>query len=181
MWKKTAPLLIVLSVSMNIAFIGDWAVHMVQTSRVSCETQNDQMCLLYRRLNVTDYQWKQIEPRIAEFRSQVQTIRNEIIRLRTEVIDLIAADKLDLQAIKVKQDQIITCKKQMQQLVIEHLLEEKKVLTDKQQKELFELLRQNSEQGGPRRMMGLLDRDSDAKIPSQNHSDNNTLNKRDQP
>jgi len=41
----------------------------------------------------------------------------------------------------------------MQQLVIEHLLAEKEVLTAGQQKELFDLIRQRSACHGPGRMM----------------------------
>ena len=178
MWKKIAPLLIVLSVALNIAFIGVWAVHATRAHWLVDEARDSEMwCPLHRRLNVTDEQWQQIEPRIVEFRRRSQAICGDMNRLRTELIDLIAADEPDRQAIAAKQEQIRAGQQQMQQLVVEHLLAEKEVLTAEQQKELFDLIRQRSACRGPGRMMGLSGTDSDAPATPHEHShDRNTLN-----
>ena len=156
MWKKTAPMLVVLSVGLNVAFIGVWAVHTAR-AHWSAERPDDGgkvWCPLHRQLNVTDEQWRQIEPRLAAFRRDSQSRRQEIGRLRGEMIDLIAADEPDRQAIAAKQEEIRAGQRQMQQLVIEHLLAEKEVLTAEQEKELFEMLRRRSACAGPGRMMG---------------------------
>lgn len=156
MWKKIAPLLIVLSVALNIAFISVWAVHAARSHwPTDAPSREDAWCPLHRRLNVTDEQRRQLEPRIAEFRSRSQTICVELNRLRTELIDLIASDNPDRQAIAAKQEEIRAGQQRMQQLVVEHLLAEKQVLTAEQQKELFDLIRQRSACHGPGRMMGL--------------------------
>jgi Spy/CpxP family protein refolding chaperone len=183
MWKKIAPLLVVLSVTLNVAFIGVWAVHAARAHWHVDGTRDGEMwCPLHRRLNVTDEQWRQIEPRIAEFRRRSQAICADMNRLRTELIDLIAADEPDRQVIAAKQEQIRAGQQQMQRLVIEHLLAEKEVLTAEQQKELFDLIRQRSACHGPGRMMGLPGMDSDAPATSHEHShDHNTLNQGDQP
>jgi len=156
MWKKIAPLLIVLSVALNIAFIGVWAVHAVRAhwSDEGTDDDGDVWCPLHRRLSVTDEQWRQIEPRLAAFRRDSQSRRREIGRLRGEMIDLIAADEPDRQTIAAKQEEIRAGQRQMQQLVIEHLLAEKEVLTSEQEKELFDMLRRRSACPGPGRMMG---------------------------
>lgn len=163
MWKKIAPLLVVLSVALNIAFISVWAIHGIRghwfdggrCGRDSAESGPS--CPLHRRLDVTDEQWRRIEPRIAEFRTRTQTICAEMNRLRTELIDLIASDDPDRQAIAAKQEEIRAGQQRMQELVVEHLLAEKEVLTAEQQKELFDLIRQRSTCHGPGRMMGLPD------------------------
>ena len=156
MWKKIAPLLVVLSVALNIAFISVWAVHAARTHWPTDAAGDSEMwCPLHRRLDVTDEQWRRIEPRIAEFRTRTQTICAEMNRLRTELIDLIASDNPGRQAIAAKQEEIRAGQQRMQQLVVEHLLAEKEVLTAEQQKELFDLIRQRSACHGPGRMMGL--------------------------
>ena len=161
MWKKIAPLLILLSVALNIAFISVWAVHGIRghwfgTGRCGRDSATaGPSCPLHRRLGVTDEQWRQIEPRIAEFRTRSQKICAEMNRLRTELIDLIASDDPDRQAIAARQEAIRAGQQRMQQLVVEHLLAEKEVLTAQQQKQLFHLIRQHSACQGPGRMMGL--------------------------
>jgi len=156
MWKKTAPLLVVLSVALNIAFISVWAVHAARSHwPTDAPSREDAWCPLHRRLNVTDEQRRQLDPRIAEFRTRTQTICAEMNRMRTELIDLIASDDPDRQAITAKQEEIRAGQQRMQQLVVEHLLAEKQVLTVEQQKELFDLIRQRSACHGPGRMMGL--------------------------
>ena len=159
MWKKIAPLLIVLSVGLNVAFVGVWAVRAVGRLRPTghADDHGKIWCPLHRRLNVTEEQWRQIEPRLAAFRRDSQSRRQKISRLRGEMIDLIAADEPDRPAIAAKQEEIRAGQRQMQQLVIEHLLAEKQVLTAEQEKELFDLLRRRSACPGPGRMMGLSD------------------------
>jgi len=156
MWKKIAPMLVVLSLALNAAFIGVWGVHAVR-AHWSAERPEDGGavgCPLHRRLNVTDEQWRQIEPRLAAFRRDSQSRRREIGRLRGEMIDLIAAERPDRQAMAAKHEEIRAGQRQMQQMVIEHLLAEKEVLTAEQEKELFEMLRRRSACPGPGRMMG---------------------------
>ena len=181
MWKKIAPLLIVLSVALNVAFIGVWVVHAARAHWFVDETRDAEMwCPLHRRLNVTDEQWQRIEPRIAEFRRRSQAICAEMNRSRTELIDLIAADEPDRQAIAVKQEQIRAGQQQMQRLVVEHLLAEKEVLTADQQKELFDLIRQRGACHGPSRMMGLSGMNPDAPgTPHKRSHDHNTPNQGD--
>ena len=156
MWKKIAPLLILLSVALNVAFIGVWAARAVGCRRSveHADGGGKVWCPLHRRLNVTDEQWRQIEPRLAAFRRDSQSRCQEIGRLRGEMIDLIEADEPDRQAIAAKQEEIRAGQRQMQQLVIEHLLAEKEVLTAKQERELFDILRRRSACAGPGRMMG---------------------------
>ena len=156
MWKKIAPLLIVLSAALNVAFLGIWAVQVAAPLLAADLMYDGQVwCPLHRRLNVTAEQWRQIEPGLAEFRRKSQALCADMNRLRGELIDLIAIDEPDRQAIAAKQNQIRAGQQQMQQLVVEHLLAEKEMLTTPQQKALFGLIRQRSVCEGPGRMMGV--------------------------
>jgi len=172
MWKKIAPLLIVLSVALNAAFIGVWAARAVVSRWPAEPGDGDRAvwCPLHRRLRVTDEQWRQIEPHLLAFRRDSEAVCRDINRLRGEMIDLIAADEPDRDAIAAKQEEIREGQRRMQGLVIEHLLAEKQILTEGQQKELFDMIRRRSGCAGPGRMMGLGRPDSDGPATRHEHS-----------
>lgn len=147
MWKKSWPLLLILSVSLNIAFVGAWVVEAARESPASPETRNQACggaCPLHQRLNVTDEQWTQLEPRLTQFRSESEALCKDIQRLRGELIDLIASPEPDSTAIALKQDQIIAGQRRMQEQVINHLLAEKQMLTEEQQARLWEMIREKT-------------------------------------
>lgn len=156
MWKRMAPLLIVLSVAMNVAFVGVWAVHTGRVQQIFDRSDNRQMwCPLHRRLDVADEQWRRIEPLLTDFQNRAQTICARMNRLRTELIDLIAVNDPDRQAIAAKQEEIRAGQQEMQQLVVEHLLAEKEMLTPQQQRALFDTIRKHSSCAGHSSMIGV--------------------------
>jgi Spy/CpxP family protein refolding chaperone len=94
---------------------------------------------------------------LAEFRKASQAVCADVMRKRGEMIDLLASPQPDREDIAAKQEEILAGQRKMQQLVIEHLLAEKEVLTPEQQRELFDLLRRRSGCAGQMPMMGLMD------------------------
>ena len=164
MWKKTAPLLVILSVAINIAFVGVWAARALASGgrqpatppAKSGDRQDPVWCPLHRQLGVSPEQWKQLEPRLVQFRKSSQAVCQDVTRKRAEMIELVAASQPDREAIAAKQQEILAGQQRMQSLVIEHLLAERQVLTPAQQTALFDLLRQRSQCSarGPM-MMGL--------------------------
>jgi len=158
MWKKIAPLLVILSVALNLAFIGVWGAHVIREHGHHGTWFTDRhsdgiWCPLHRKLGADQEQWKQIEPILSEFRKSSQAVCQDVGRKRGELIDLIAATQPDRQAIAAKQEEILAGQRKMQALVIELLLAEKQVLSPQQQKELFDLLRQRSGCAGHGAMM----------------------------
>jgi hypothetical protein len=156
-WKNTKPLLIMLSAALNVAFIGMWlayaAVSGIETRQTACEPGDSQSvwCPLHRELNVTADQWMEIEPRLRAFRASADEICRQIGGLRIGIIDELLKTKPDLQTIDAKQEEILAGQRRMQGLVIEQLMNEKKVLTAEQQQRLFDMLRGESGcgRGGP--------------------------------
>ncbi len=146
MWKKVMPLLIMLSVALNIAFVGIWAVHAVRAAHWSVGKfrPGEVWCPLHRRLNVTDEQWREIEPHLADFQNAVQKIRENVNRYRAEMLELIVAKEPDREALRAKQEEILDGQRRMQDLVIDHLLSQKDVLTPVQQSDLFDMMRRRS-------------------------------------
>ena len=148
MGKKICVLLIVLSVALNLAFIGAWAGKALASrprqsgSVLHNEGRGEIWCPLHRELGVTESQWKQIEPGLLEFRKNAVAVCQEVGQKRQAMIDLIASAQPDREAIRARQDEILAGQRKMQELVIERLLVEKKELTSEQQKQLFQMLRQ---------------------------------------
>lgn len=146
MWKRTKSYLVVASVALNVAFVATWIAHDAPSQARpeetgQRETQHTIWCPLHRELGVTEEQWAQIGPRLREFQAAVGELCQEVNAKRSEVIDLIAAEEPDAESIRAMQDEILATKRGIQDLVADHLVAEKKILTPKQQQRLFEMLR----------------------------------------
>jgi len=154
MLRQAKPLLIILSVAVNVAFVGVWlafaAAPRMRWQETSCEPGNRETvwCPLHRELNCTPEQWEKIEPRLRDFRIAADAICQEIGQCRMQIIDLLADQEPDLSAVKATQESILAGQRRMQTLVVEQLTYEKSVLTSQQQQRLFDLLRSRS--GGNR-------------------------------
>ncbi|MGO8749702.1 MAG: periplasmic heavy metal sensor [Thermoguttaceae bacterium] len=157
MWKQTKTVLVVLSVGLNVSFVGVWLAYAAASRAESRQKRCDLgdstsiWCPLHRQLNVGADQWKEIEPRLRAFHTSANEICRQIGELRGEIIDDLATPNPDLDAIKGKQGEILAGQRKMQGLVIDQLITEKKVLTAEQQQRLFEMLRQATgrDRGGP--------------------------------
>ena len=122
------------SIALNIAFAITWAGYELSEgladSRVLVLQYDDEekiWCPLHRSLKVSEQQWKQIEPRLLEFRKTSDGICRQVNHTRAEMIDLLSVSEPDRPAIADKQKEILIAQQKMQQLVIEHLLFEKSV------------------------------------------------------
>ncbi len=146
MWKKIAPLLIVLSIALNIAFVGIWTVRAVRAAHWGDGglRHGKVWSPLHRQLNVTDEQWRAIEPQLTDFQKAARGVSEDVNRHRAELLDLIAAAEPDREALHAKQDDILAGQRRMQELVIDHLLSQKDVLTPVQQRELFDMMRRRT-------------------------------------
>jgi Spy/CpxP family protein refolding chaperone len=156
MWKQVAPLLIAMSLAMNAAVAGTWGFMAIK-SRWPIQAPNASQTVwspLHRQLNVTEVQWRRLEPEVRAFQARAEAVCEELSRLRSELLGLIAADAPAHQAIAAKQAEIHKEQERMQELVIEHLLVEKAMLTPVQQDELFRMMRERGACSGPGRMWG---------------------------
>lgn len=148
--KKLAPILIVLSVALNVAFALTWALHAFSRhrgtggSRACRGKEKCTLSRLHRALGVTEKQRKKIEPCLNEFRKASGKVCHGVYRLRLEMIDLLAAPDVSRDTLQAKQDEILEKQREMQGLVIEYILSEKEALTENQRAKLFELLKQTT-------------------------------------
>ena len=148
MWKTVKPYFLVASLALNAAFITMWIAH-AAPSQVPSEqpdgpaARSEVWCPLHRELGVRQEQWTQIEPRLRAFQANVGDLRERVVPIRSEVIEMLAAEQPDIAAIRAKQDEILATKRAIQGLVVDHLLAEKEILTRDQQSRLFEMLQEH--------------------------------------
>ena len=160
MWNKIRPLLIFLSVALNLAFVVAWAaIALPSHLRARGQSERDEVvsCPLHQRLGATEAQWREIEPRVLKFQESARSACAEASHARGELIDLIAAPAPNREAIAAKQEEIVASQRRMQDLVVNLLLNEKGVLTEEQQGQLFRLLRQQSGCAAHAYMTGRMD------------------------
>jgi Spy/CpxP family protein refolding chaperone len=148
--KKVGPILIVLSVALNVAFVSVWAVHAFSRHRRPCTPHGCHgegkrgLTRMHRELDVTEEQWKKIEPRLGEFRKASGKACRDVYRLRLELIDLLAAPEVDREAVQAKRDEILDGQRNVQDLAIQHIFAERDVLTPEQRTKLFRLMKEQT-------------------------------------
>jgi hypothetical protein len=141
MWRKIIPLLLALSIGMNIALLATWGLRgCAAESAGGCVGETD--CLvLHEYLGADEGQKRILGELLERFHTKARPICLEVDARRAELIDLIAAVSPDSSAIAAKQAEIMAGQSRMQALVVDQLLAEKAVLDANQRETLFELLR----------------------------------------
>lgn len=149
MWPRVRTLALLLSLSLNAAFLAIGVGHAVTGDRFRASgpsqdrTPGTIWCPIHRELGVSPEQWKQIEPRLVQFQDAAQKQREVIQELRTQMMARLAAPEVAAEAVKAKQEEILAAQRVMQGLVIEYLLAERELLTPPQRARLFELIREH--------------------------------------
>ncbi len=153
--------LILLSVGFNLAFVSLWAYHSffreepLSAPKVDNGACGTAPCSLYRDIETSQEQWSEIEPRLNRLQKGCNQECVELTPLRAELLDMIASEEPDREAIRSKQREILEKQMKVQDLVVDYLIQEKETLSEEQQRELFALIRsrtgcsmQSPDQGG---------------------------------
>ncbi|MFW5915036.1 MAG: Spy/CpxP family protein refolding chaperone [Planctomycetota bacterium] len=172
-WKKIRPVILAISIVLNVAFLGTWALHVYRARRTMHRSHSarvrrcperdrqDIWCPLHREIGVTREQWEKLEPMLEEFRKKMEANARRIRGNRDALMDELRASEPDMERIEEYQEKIGEGQSKMRQLVIERLLEQKKVLTPEQQERLFEMMKKRM--GFPAGRRGSPGTESDAR------------------
>jgi Spy/CpxP family protein refolding chaperone len=141
--KNLKVLALLGSLSLNAAFIVAWAAPALHAKRPEepCGKGDGVGCPLYRQLEVSADQWKEIEPRLKAYQERTRGHCLCIHRAKNDLIDLVAADGTERAALEAKQKEILASHQKMQAELVDHLVAEKKVLSPAQQARLFGMLK----------------------------------------
>ena len=137
---------LIFSAAINLSFIGVWTAKTLYarataTREEPASVTDPVWCPLYRQLGVDSLQWREIEPRLKRFQADVSERRLAVSQLRTRLLELLASENPDTQAVKSTQKEILDIQGQMQAMVVAHLLAEKQFLTAEQRSRLFRMIR----------------------------------------
>jgi|WetSurMetagenome_2_1015567.scaffolds.fasta_scaffold75229_4 hypothetical protein len=136
------------SLVFNIVFIGMWIVHAVprhfaENGESECGYARDAhgKCALQKALSINDSQWTLLNPGIESFRQTTRNLCHEIAKNRAALMDELEKTPTDSTAVALYSERIISCQKEMQSLVNNHVLKEKKMLSPDQMRHFFATLR----------------------------------------
>lgn len=99
-------------------------------------------------ISLTAEQKKEVEEIRKDFFPKLDRIRRELQMKRLELNDLIFASSPDLKAIEIKAGEIADLQAELEKEVIDHILKEKEILTQDQQKQFYMILRTEFEKNG---------------------------------
>jgi Spy/CpxP family protein refolding chaperone len=132
---------VVFSITLNLVFLGAYAYR---------AWPREQRYAFEEVQLSPDQRAKMIEGR-NEFIAAIDRIGSSILGLQVRMIDAVAADPEDRRTIDATVGEIRIQQQEMQRTVIEHLLQDKQLLTPDQRKEFFSILKARVRaQGTPR-------------------------------
>jgi len=155
MWRKIVLVIMTLSLALNAAFTATWAVRTVSSGRSEqprppeAAQEGEVWSPLHRRLDVTQEQWRQIEPHMREFMETMQERRERISEVRHDMLDLLFSQDVDRDAIEKQQDRVLNAFRKTQNVVLQHVLTERRYLTDGQERKLKRMLERLMNTSGP--------------------------------
>lgn len=147
MKNNIKTLAIVFSVVLNVAFVTFTAYTRWSHAPVA-RSPSKEGAMLYEQLELTAEQLKRIEPLRDRFHAEMNQISSAIVGMQMELFDLLAAPSPDRQAIQAHQEKIRDLQRSMQDNVVNHVLEESKVLMPEQRVKFFRLLKERSKTAG---------------------------------
>ncbi|MFP4036752.1 MAG: Spy/CpxP family protein refolding chaperone, partial [Desulfobacteraceae bacterium] len=143
-WESLRKPIFALSLGLNLAFGAVWLAHSPENPilpwrGVDTASAPDKVSSsLHSEIGVTEEQWERIEPLIQDLREKAGRQRREIGSLREQLMELLAAPDVDEAAIRSKQEEILAAQRRMQNMVVNHLLKEKEILSSEQSKKLIQ-------------------------------------------
>ena len=97
---------------------------------------------------LTENQKQEVEDIRKEFLPRVAGIRQTLRQKRLELNDLLFTEPSDMQAIEGKSRDISNLQTQLEKEVIDHILQEKELLSPEQKRQFYDVIRGEFEKGG---------------------------------
>jgi heavy-metal resistance protein len=145
MKRKLIPLIFIFSLALNLVglvFLGAHAFQStepepVASSQMSCARE----CSLHQTLGTDAASQAALKPLLEAFGQERCRICRQIDTARAELIEALAVSTPDMELIAVKQGKILEGQRQMQELIVKQILQEKTHLSPEQQEKLFGVFR----------------------------------------
>jgi len=146
MFKNALTLLLIFSLALNFAFAGVWVYHKyyVQPRLLEMRPQTHEFTSrpwVEHALGLRGPQRDRVRAEYSRFQKKMREIRTRAERNHKELFDLLAAPQPDREAIQKCLQRIAADRQEMQELVVEHLLAIKGMVSTEQGNRLIETLR----------------------------------------
>jgi Spy/CpxP family protein refolding chaperone len=99
-------------------------------------------------IELTEDQKRQVEEIRKGFLPDVAGVRQSLRQKRLELSDLLFAEHPDMRAIEAKGMDISNLQRKLEKKVIDHILQEKELLSPEQKKQFYAVIRSEFEGGG---------------------------------
>ncbi|MGE5300101.1 MAG: Spy/CpxP family protein refolding chaperone, partial [Acidobacteriota bacterium] len=99
-------------------------------------------------IKLTEEQKTQVEEIRKDFLPRVAGIRQALRQRRLELNDLLFGEPPDMQAIAGKSGDISKLQAQLEREVVDHILQEKELLSPEQKRQFYDVIRTEFEKGG---------------------------------
>lgn len=146
MKNKVLISLLTASLAMNIGVAAMFGQKLFQARAVTneryCPFSSDDNPL-YNLLNLSTDQLNSIKSIAVDFHRTIGTLSNEVQGKRTVMMSLMERDDVDLHQLETVRHDIWALQSQIQQIVFEHILQMKQILTPEQRKVFFQAMRQS--------------------------------------
>ena len=139
-------LALVCSVALNLGFVGMCAYNLLNRPLASTPREcpfTSEYTHLYAALGLSPTQLERIEPLAKDFHEKAQIIGTQIVELRNKLVDAMAREDADINALDAIHQSIALRQTAMQQLVVSHILEMKAVMTSEQRDQFFSAMRRS--------------------------------------
>jgi len=143
MFKKIKPYLFILSIGLNIAFVGIWLFFACSPVRFfGHKSFKSGAHDFYRqRLKVSEAQWKRLKPELNSFFERVKQHRERLSTARKELLHLLAAENSTPREVEEKKNEIVELHSELQDIFVAHVRTHREVLTPEQCNRFFKMLR----------------------------------------
>jgi Spy/CpxP family protein refolding chaperone len=99
-------------------------------------------------ITLTKEQKRQVEDIRRDFLPKVEDIRQSLRSNRHQLNELLFSEAPDLKTIEEKSNEISAIQARLEREVIDHILQEKELLSPEQKREFYEVIRNEFEKGG---------------------------------
>jgi len=140
-------LAILFSVVLNISFLGAYLYRAAPRWVGRDQPRGD--VLPYQGLHLTQEQERNFDPVRRKFHTRMRDVGSEIKREQLRLVDLLAHPEPNLGSVRATQEGILELQRGMQDVVIDHLIEESAIFTSDQRAQFFRILRERIDKAEP--------------------------------
>lgn len=143
MKKRLLILGLIFSVGINIGILGSVGYRWLKRNgeeRSHREGKHSPMGFLGKELSLSQSQAREMESLRKALEPKMEEIRKKLTEKRVQLVNLLMESELDLEKINIQISEIESSQTELQKLVIEHLIQEKRILSLEQQKRFFAII-----------------------------------------